>query len=193
MLLVCGCRLENILRVKFSKGVTNMVKKNGSAADRALPMRVRAFQILCALDSTDENLSSPEVQSRLEELFLEEDFSAEDDDLDEASERESLQTNSSGFRESCALAMDVKSRLAEVDALIAEHATGWKIGRMSLVDRTIIRLATYEGILARRVPVAVALSEAVLLAREFGGDESPRFVNGVLARIVRAVQPEEGE
>ncbi len=168
-----------------------MVKKKESAAPRALPMRVRAFQILCALDSMDKNLSPQEVQSRLEDLFVAQEFSDEDDSSEESAEFESWQTDSSGFRESSALALDVKLRLSEIDELISEHTTGWKIGRMSLVDRTIIRLATYEGLLSRRVPVAVALSEAVLLAREFGGEESPRFVNGVLARIVRAVQPEE--
>ncbi len=176
-----------------------MVKKKGSAADRALPMRLRAFQILCALDSMDENLSADEIQTRLEELFVAPEFSADDnpqtqvDDNFEETDHENWQTDHAGFRESCALAMDVKSRLPEIDKLITEHAIGWKIARMSLVDRTIIRLAIYEGLLARRVPIAVALSEAVLLAREFGGDESPRFVNGVLARIVRAVQPEGQE
>ncbi len=169
-----------------------MEKKKGSAP-RALPMRMRAFQILCALDSMDKNLSSDEVRSRLEGLFVAQEFSDEDAAFEETSERENWQTNLSGFRESCALAMDVKSRLSEIDEMIAENTTDWKIERMGFVDRAIIRLAVYEGLLVRRVPVAVALSEAVLLAREFGGDDSPRFVNGVLGRIARAVQSEEQE
>ena len=71
----------------------------------------------------------------------------------------------------------------EIDALIDAHTTGWKTTRMAKVDLTILRLAVYEMKWDEDVPVSVAINEAVELAKRFGGDESPSFVNGVLARI----------
>jgi N utilization substance protein B len=59
---------------------------------------------------------------------------------------------------------------------------------MVVVDRVAIRLALYEGFVTGRIPVAVAISEAVELAKRFGTEESGRFVNGVLGRIVRGLE-----
>ena len=73
--------------------------------------------------------------------------------------------------------------LDEIDTLINTHATGWKTSRMNKVDLTILRLAVYEMKWDDDVPVSVAINEAVELAKQFGGEESPSFVNGVLAKI----------
>ncbi len=74
---------------------------------------------------------------------------------------------------------------AAIDALLARYAEGWTLERMPPVDRNVLRLGAYE-LLWRRdtVPAAVAISEAVELARVLSTDESPRFVNGLLARLV---------
>ena len=61
---------------------------------------------------------------------------------------------------------------------------------MGKVDLTILRLAVYEMKLDEDIPVKVAINEAVELAKKFGGDESPAFVNGVLAKIARLKMPE---
>ena len=74
-----------------------------------------------------------------------------------------------------------------IDDLLSEHARGWTLDRMPAVDRTIIRIGVFELRHVDEVPDAVALSEAVSLARELSTDESPSFVNGVLAKI--ASQP----
>ena len=71
--------------------------------------------------------------------------------------------------------------------LIATYSAGWPLDRMPAVDRNILRIGVFELLLRRRGPDAVALSEAVALARELSTDESPAFVNGVLAKI--ASQP----
>lgn len=71
----------------------------------------------------------------------------------------------------------------EIDALINEHASGWKTTRMNKVDLTLLRLAVYEMKWDDDVPVSVAINEAVELAKRFGGEESPSFVNGVLAKL----------
>jgi N utilization substance protein B len=74
----------------------------------------------------------------------------------------------------------------EIDSLILKNIVGWRPERMVAVDRAAVRLALYEGLVARTTPLPVAISEAVELAKTFGTEDSGRFVNGVLGRIVRA-------
>ena len=76
-----------------------------------------------------------------------------------------------------------RSKLAEIDALLNEKASGWDTGRMSKVDLTILRLAVYEICYDEEVPTGVAINEAVELAKKFGQDASYGFVNGVLAKF----------
>jgi N utilization substance protein B len=75
----------------------------------------------------------------------------------------------------------------KLDPLIARHATHWRLDRMAAVDRNILRLAAYET-LYTETPEAVVIDEAVGLARRFGGDASPGFVNGVLDALAREVR-----
>lgn len=79
---------------------------------------------------------------------------------------------------------DVLAHVEEIDALLDEVSMGWKVSRMSKVDLTIMRLACYEMKLDDDIPVGVAINEAVELAKKYGGDDSPSFVNGVLAKLV---------
>lgn len=78
----------------------------------------------------------------------------------------------------------VVERQARIDELLATYSEGWTLSRMPAVDRTILRLGTYELLWREDVPDVVVLSEAVRLATELSTDESPRFVNGLLARIL---------
>lgn len=71
----------------------------------------------------------------------------------------------------------------EIDADIDQIAEGWKTTRMGKVDLTILRLAVYEMKFDEEIPVGVAINEAVELAKKFGGDDSPAFVNGILAKL----------
>lgn len=73
----------------------------------------------------------------------------------------------------------------EIDSWISGAADNWTIERMQNVDRNIIRLACYEMAFVPEIPTPVAINEAVEVAKVFGGDESPKFVNGVLGRIAR--------
>jgi len=75
--------------------------------------------------------------------------------------------------------------VAEVDQLISRHAEHWRMERMPAVDRNILRLAAYEMTLAG-TPAAVAIDEALELARKFSNEESVQFVNGVLDAIHRS-------
>jgi N utilization substance protein B len=77
----------------------------------------------------------------------------------------------------------------DIDELITRYATGWSLERMPTLDLLILRLATYELRNRSDVPVAVAIDEAVELAKRFSTDDSGRFINGVLASIARDVRP----
>jgi len=85
----------------------------------------------------------------------------------------------------------ITQRREELDALLAAHSAHWRLSRMATVDRNILRLGAYE-LVGSDAPTAVVIDEAVELARRFGGEASPGFVNGVLdalASVVRTKTP----
>ncbi|GGM71061.1 N utilization substance protein B [Longimycelium tulufanense] len=82
-----------------------------------------------------------------------------------------------------ALVEGVTAHRARIDQLITEHAEGWTLPRMPALDRAVLRLGLFELLWAADVPDAVAIDEAVELAKQLSTDDSPRFVNGVLGRI----------
>jgi N utilization substance protein B len=90
------------------------------------------------------------------------------------------------------LARGSDARAAELDALVAEAATHWRLDRIAAVDRTILRLGAYELVGEAETPPAVILDEAVELAKRFGEADSPAFVNGVLDAIRRRVRAGRG-
>jgi N utilization substance protein B len=73
---------------------------------------------------------------------------------------------------------------AELDQMLSAASKNWRIERMALVDRNVIRLALYEIKFSQDVPVAVAINEAIELSKQFGSAEAPAFVNGLLDRAV---------
>lgn len=77
----------------------------------------------------------------------------------------------------------VVEHLEEIDVVLSEASSGWKLTRMSKVDLTLLRLAVFEMRFDEDIPVKVAINEAVEMAKTFGGDESPSFINGVLAKL----------
>lgn len=86
----------------------------------------------------------------------------------------------------------IEGHLGEIDSQIADVALNWPLERMPAVDRNIIRLAAYEIAYRGDVPTGVAIDEAVELAKVFGTDNSPKFVNGVLGRIAENMENMEG-
>jgi N utilization substance protein B len=81
------------------------------------------------------------------------------------------------------LVTGVNAHHLQIDDLLASYSTGWPLDRMPAVDRAILRLGAYEILWSTEVPEPVAISEAVALATDLSTDESPGFVNGLLARI----------
>jgi N utilization substance protein B len=88
------------------------------------------------------------------------------------------------------LALAAWARHAEADAMVAELAPKWPTHRQPPVDRAILRLAFHE-IASGLTPVKVAINEAIELAKEFGSEQSPSFINGVLDKIAKRVTPEK--
>ena len=77
----------------------------------------------------------------------------------------------------------IEEVLEDIDTAVNAVAEKWKTSRMGKVELTVIRLAVYEMRYEEDIPVSVAINEAVELAKKFGGDESSRFVNGILAKL----------
>ena len=74
-------------------------------------------------------------------------------------------------------------RLDEIDAVIQQHAKNWRLGRMAVVDRNILRLAVFEFLSESQTPDTVVINEALEIARKFSTQESALFVNGILDSI----------
>ena len=74
-------------------------------------------------------------------------------------------------------------RVEEIDPLIERHAENWRLDRMATVDRNILRLATQELLYDEETPNTVVINEAIEIARRYGAEQSPNFVNGILDSI----------
>ncbi len=81
----------------------------------------------------------------------------------------------------------------ELDALIGRYSTNWLVSRMQIVDRNILRLATYELLWLDEVPAKVTLNEAIELAKDFGDEEAAKFVNGILDKVLASEPALEGK
>lgn len=81
--------------------------------------------------------------------------------------------------------LDVADKFSELDKKIDSVSEGWRVGRMGKAELTILRLALYEMLYDDEIPVKVAINEAVDLAKEYCGEETPAFINGILAKLVK--------
>ena len=81
------------------------------------------------------------------------------------------------------LAVGTEGHMDEIDRLVSDVSENWAVSRMPLVDRNILRMAVFELVYLDEVPASVTINEAVELAKTFGGEDSSKFVNGVLGRI----------
>jgi transcription antitermination protein NusB len=86
------------------------------------------------------------------------------------------------------LASGTISSVEKIDRLIGRHAENWRLDRMAVVDRNILRLATYEFLYDAETPKTVVINEAIEIARRFSSQESPQFINGILDSIRKEVE-----
>jgi N utilization substance protein B len=143
--------------------------------------------VLCG-DSLDSEKMSSQVSVRREaralalQALFEVDCASHkaEDSLDRLLQESSLPDETVGFTRD--LVTSVLGDRKAIDALIQRFAPAWPLQQLSIVDRNILRLAVHE-LLSEASPAKVAINEAVELAKAFGADSSPRFVNGVLGSI----------
>lgn len=86
------------------------------------------------------------------------------------------------------LTKGLEEKLEEVDRALAESIEGWSLARLASVDRNILRIATYEILFLPEIPVTVAINEAVELGKRYGTEESGKFINGVLGRLLKKIK-----
>ena len=79
-----------------------------------------------------------------------------------------------------------------IDSIIQTHAPAWPVSQLATIDRNILRLAIFEILLNNKVPVKAAINEAVELAKTFGSENSPKFINGVLGTVSAVLSRERG-
>ncbi len=143
--------------------------------ERIMGKREQREQLFKLVFMTEFN--NPEDMPEQIAMYFEETQTAEDDTVKPASDKE--QANISARFDA------VMEKLPEIDQKINEFAVGWKTDRMGKVEVAIMRVAVYELLFDENVPQSVAINEAVELAKKFGQDESPSFVNGVLAKFAK--------
>lgn len=80
---------------------------------------------------------------------------------------------------------NIVEKLPKIDAILTEISAGWKLNRMGKVDLTVMRIAIFEIKFDEEIPNAVAINEAVEIAKKYGEESSGSFVNGVLAKMLR--------
>lgn len=88
------------------------------------------------------------------------------------------------------LVLGVEAHRDEIDALLRKYSEHWSLERMPVIDRALLRIGTFELAFLEEIPTAVAITEAVELAKQYSTKDSGRFVNGLLSRIAEAVRQE---
>lgn len=79
----------------------------------------------------------------------------------------------------------------DIDQLLQQHLKNWSLDRLVNIDRSILRMALYELLYMKEIPVNVTLNEAIELAKAYGTDESSRFINGVLSSVIQSIEKSE--
>ena len=134
-------------------------------------MREQVFKLLFRVEFNDENA----MQQQKELFFDNEGVAVSEDDDITVSEKMKVEISEKYEK--------IAEKITEIDEMINEKTEGWKTSRMGKVDLAILRLAVYEIVFDDTIPNPVAINEAVELAKKFGRDESPKFINGVLAKF----------
>jgi N utilization substance protein B len=105
------------------------------------------------------------------------------EDVREVMERRRMHSDSQVSPYAEELVLGVTMRRGELDEYLETYSQGWTLERMPAVDRNVLRVGAWELLFNDDVPDGVAVAEAVSLAKELAGDDSPRFVNGLLGRL----------
>ncbi|MBI5057171.1 MAG: transcription antitermination factor NusB [Nitrospirae bacterium] len=91
------------------------------------------------------------------------------------------------------IVVNTRKNLAEIDATIKKAAEHWSLERMAVIDRNILRAATYELLYRKDIPPSVVMNEALEIAKKYSTEESSPFINGILDKIARLMTPGSGK
>jgi N utilization substance protein B len=138
---------------------TEVIEHEAAATERSAARRV-ALQALYELDCADHNVGEV-IDARLKEADV----------------------SRKAGRYVRRLVIGVTNHQEQLDALIQHYASEWPLDQVAIIDRNILRMAIYEYAAQVNTPVSVIIAEAIDLARLFGADSTPRFVNGVLGAL----------
>lgn len=135
--------------------------------------REHLFRILFSRDFHPKKEMEAQGNLYFETLFLEDIMDIGLSDTIEEKDREEILVRLS----------DVMASLPSINELLDNTVEHWSLNRLARSDLAILRLASYEMMYDDKIPVSVAINEAVELAKKYGGDSSPSFINGVLAKM----------
>jgi N utilization substance protein B len=138
---------------------TEVIEHDAAATERSLSRRV-ALQALYELDAADHNVGEV-IEARLADVHL----------------------NKKAARYTRRIVIGVTNHRDQLDALIRHYASEFPLEQVAIVDRNILRMAIYEYAAQVNTPVSVIVAEAIELAKLFGAESTPRFVNGVLGAL----------
>lgn len=85
---------------------------------------------------------------------------------------------------------DIFDHKKEIDARLEKYSDNWTLSRMTVIDRNVLRMAASELMYSKTVPPKVAIDEAVEIAKKYGSEDSPNFINGILDRILKELKPD---
>jgi N utilization substance protein B len=85
---------------------------------------------------------------------------------------------------------DIFDHKKEIDSRLEKYSDNWTLSRMAVIDRNLLRMAAAELMYSKTVPPKVAIDEAVEIAKKYGTEDSPNFINGVLDRILKELKPD---
>ena len=143
--------------------------------------RILAFQALYAWDAAKDK------KSALKDLY---DFSWEEKKTSDADGKKADNNEDSAVIFSRLLIAGAVDNIKAVDAMIRKHLVNWDFSRLTGVDRSLLRLSVYE-LMFKIAPPQVVINEAVDISREYGTDDSYRFINGVLDGVKKTIESEE--
>ena len=141
-------------------------------------IRETAFRILFALNFCPAD----QMQEQLDLYYTDHAQIEIDDLMEEEDQKAVIRIDQASWADVTDKCLGAAGHLAEIDRMIDQSSRGWKRSRMTKVDLTLLRLAIYE-IAFEKLDAGIAINEAVELAKHYGTEKSPSFVNGILAKI----------
>ena len=153
--------------------------------------RELALQTLYALDRKKGQGNTDMVEEAINHMKIWAQEGTEDGEEETVPADPQTETDVESFAET--LIRGVIEKLTDLDNVIGQYSTNWKVPRMALVDRNVLRLAAFELMHLADIPPRVTLNEAIEVAKRYGSKDSGAFINGILDRIAALKKSASGQ